>query len=77
MTRFTSAAEIVANAFSDDWKLRSNPRLRVDLPNAVFVAADYFACDLAEFKGMDAADPEGYAWEFAAEVLLALGLDTV
>lgn len=77
MTRFTSAAEIVANAFSDDWALRSNPRLRVDLPNAVFVAADYFSCDLGEFKGMDAADPEAYAWEFAAEVMLALGLDTV
>ena len=77
MTRFTSAAEIVANAFSDSWELRSNPKLRVDLPNAVFVAADYFACDLGEFKGMDAADPEAYAWEFAAEVMLALGLDTV
>lgn len=74
---FTTAAEIVSNAFSDDWTLRCNPRLRVDLPNAVFVAADYFSCDMAEFKGLESGDPDGYGWMFTAEVMLALGLDTV
>jgi hypothetical protein len=74
MTTFSTAAEIVAHSFSNDWALRMQER--ADLAEAVFVAADYFGVHFSEFRGLDGGDPEMFAWHFTAEVLLAMGLDT-
>lgn len=74
-TTFTTPAEIVANAFSNDWALSVRKNAKVDMGRAGIAMADWYGVNVAQL--VDEKSPEGYYdWEFIAESLLAKGLDT-
>lgn len=75
-TTFTTPAEIITNAFSNDLALSFRKNTKVDMGRAGIAVADWYGVKVAQL--VDEKSPEGlYDWEFIAESLLANGLDTV